>query len=210
MIWSFRRQLGAWISLAVVALAAAAAWRVEIEYGDVAGQWWVTYTHWAVPGGCLLFVCWATVVPMSLARVSRVTLGLALVAVMFVGLGLADLSLRWLFEPLRTGQPPAGWDMAASAAGAAFLASVPLLVAVVARLARLPVSWRRLIAAEAIWLAAPVLAAAAVPLIMTPDPAEQLYGLDFAHAIKTGLIVPPLVISLGIVFIPRRSHTEKP
>jgi hypothetical protein len=201
MITSLRRQLGAWASLAAVALAATVAWRVEVESGDEAGRWWVTYTHWAMPTGCLLFVGWAAVVSASLARVSRVTLGLTLLAVMFVGLGVAEWGIRALYAPFLTGQSAAGWALVECIAAAGFLATVPLLVAIVARLARLPITWGRVALSEVLWLASPLLAVAAVSILYVPDPVGQPFGLDFAHAIKTGFIVPPLVVSLGILFI---------
>jgi len=209
MTASRRRQFGAWIGLVAVALVAGTAWRIEVERGDAADMWWISYFHWAVPVGCLLFVGWATAVSASLARVTRVTLALALVGVSFAGMGLAERSLRVLLAPFYVAQPLSGWDLAWYVAAAVFLAAVPLLVAMVARFARLRVTWGRLIVSEAIWLASPLAAMGVIAVFFPHGHAGHPYGPDFAHAIKTGFVVPPLVVSLGILFMPRPAAADK-
>jgi len=209
-----RRSVWAWVSLVAVALVCAGTWRVEIEYHGWTGLLWIEYFHWAVPFGVGLFIFWAVFFNNTLTRSLKVLFAYALGGVALVGILATDWSLTTLCEDgprafIRYIMVPSWERTMDSSLAIVWLVSVPVLLASVAHFAGLRMTWRRLALSELIWLASPLFGMLVIVVFFLHGHAGQSYGPDFIHAVKTGFVIPPLVVALGILFLPRSAEVER-
>lgn len=180
------------LALLAVALLAALGWRLELEYRGWHGLVWITYCHYAIPVGALLFAAWLyRYAPVR--RPAVLALGsLLLTAAAYHGLYVAlhILYSRW---PLDQYVYAFGY-----LCGFAALFLYPLTHWGLARLlGHRPRLWPTL-AAFALYLAA-------IPLTLTLLDAIGQTSSDLLHAIKSGLVIPPLILTLGWPLAPHRA-----
>ena len=187
-----KRSSAGWLILCAIAGVAGVSWRQEIESHGWAGLGWVGYFHYAVPFSVFLFLVWATIVGRFQSVLRRV-LFLASASVVAGVLGvLSGIALLGYFG----GGP--NMSLLFSPFGSLVFVmypGVPLCVCLLARLFGLRVSWVRGLSSVGVFLLAFPLGWLAVRFI---EPALGDYSI---HAIKTGYIVPALVIGLGIPFL---------
>ncbi len=210
-----RRSVWAWVSLVAVALVCAGTWRAEIEYHDWSGLLWLGYFHWAAPIGVGLFIFWAVYFSDILSRLRKMLFACALGGAGLIGI----FASQWSLFILRDERVPQAmiryftvltWErILVAAIAVVWLVSVPVLLAVVAHLVGMRMTWRRLALSELIWLGAPLFGMLVIAVFFPHGHASQAYGPDFIHAIKTGFIIPPLVVALGILFLPRSAEVER-
>jgi len=203
-----RRSVWAWVSLVAVALVCAGTWRAEIEYHGWGGLNWIGYWHWAVPFGVGLFIFWTVFFNNTLTRSLKVLFAYALGFVALVEILLTDWSLTILCDEgprtfFRYVMVPLWQRTMESAVAVMWLVSVPLWLASFAHFAGLRMTWRRLALSELLWLGAPLFGMGIIAVFFPHGHAGEQYGPDFIHAIKTGFVIPPLVVALGILFLPR-------
>ena len=209
-----RRSVWAWVSLVAVALVCAGAWRAEIEYHGWLGLTWIGYFHWAVPFGVGLFIFWVVFFNNTLTRSLKVIFAYALGGVGLVGVFAASWSLTILCDAgprtfMRYVMVPSWERTMDSTIAVVWLVSVPVLLASVAHFAGLRMTWRRLALSELIWLGAPLFGMLVIAVFFPHGHAGHPYDPDFIHAIKTGFVIPPLIVALGILFLPRSAEVDR-
>ncbi len=182
-------------SLVALALFAGLAWRVELEHHGWAGLAWVNAPHRAVPLALALFLAWTYRVVDAPSRPHRLALTIALAVFAAVSVPLVQYSLALAFAgPWGLLHGPftlLGWS------ALWWWLLTPTTVAGILRLGGVRTPMRRWALSQALFLAAPFLATAAITV--WPQHGQR----DLIHTIKSGLIVPPLFVALGLAIPPR-------
>lgn len=218
-----RDRVVAAAALPAIALGAAAAWRIEVELRGWEGLAWVHYPHHAFPGAMAVFIAWALAVAGRLHGVRAARLGaLALV--------LAALAVAgWFVVPrllLGTWGRWAGGLVSVELAAHPTLATgLPALFADGERLHDLLL---RELVFWCVWLTPTLLLwialrAAGVRSFLWSLPLSGLLqfwawpvaiwalaltghrgNADAAHAVKSGFLVPLLVLGVGLPLLAAR------
>ncbi len=202
-IWNIPARIGTKATtLAAVALVAAAMWRIELEIHGWGGLDWIDYFHYAIPAGYALFLGWVGRYAPMQSRPRRImlllTLGIAASAWYVVVLHavyfhyqIGGPSFIWLVENLGEErfllfQSMSAWTIPIT----------PIAFLLVLYCFGLRPGWRRISTAIFIYcLSFPV---SIQMLDMIPHPG----GADFLHAIKSGFVIPFLVVGLGVLVGP--------
>jgi len=190
------------LALALVAFIDAGLWRLELEWHGWDGLAWIDWFHAAVPAGIALFLGWVLLVaPLALRGRLRLAVMLAVAAAV---LGtLAAWSLRLGFAtgsralPLATMSPVLHTVLRIT--WLPVLLSAPIATCVIARSAGLRVTLLHAGISIALFCAALPISRAL--LVVT----THRGGSDAVHALKSGFVIPWLVIALGIPFLRTRS-----
>jgi hypothetical protein len=176
-----------WISiLTLVALGVAAgiAWRVELEtrFGWNALVWTTRFFR-TVPAAVALFIVWAVCVSRVRHRAGFVG---ALMVFALPGYLAADVALQTTFGRFGPGLWIALpiWSM------------LPLSLCLLYRLFGAPVTFLKVIGSTLLFVFSWPLATFVRGFF------EQRGGEDFIHALKSGFIIPFLVVSLGLPLLP--------
>lgn len=175
-------------SLIAVGLLAAAAWRLEVQWHGWDGLTWITYFHWAIPLGALLFSGWL----YRFAGARRPAL-LAVAAFALAGaVFLIEINaLAVVYSRMPGGEAR---FTAALVIHLGVFVAYPLALWWVARGLGAPLRGRRCLAGLALYLAAfPI----AIGLLAAVGHAG---GADALHAIKSGFVIPWLLVGLGWPF----------
>lgn len=182
-------MLRARIALIVVALLAAVAWRAEVEWHGWGGLVWIGYFHWAIPAGALLFAGWLYRFARARRPAALALVSLALAALAYVTLydALLVIYTRW---PIERGR----WLLAGIQALAA-IGLYPAALWLAARRCGAPVRGVACAVAFQLWVLAP----AAAGLVL--DLADHIGGSDWLHAIKSGVVIPLLLVALGLPLV---------
>jgi hypothetical protein len=184
-----------------IGVGAGLLWRLEIEYHGWAGLDWIGYYHWAVPISVTAFILWALryceIEPR--ARLVKFAIVLLLLAVV---LGSATQIILWDYfilgpRAILFGRREFGPSIFV------LYPLVPLIVWFVSKLFGQRGSLVRGLLSLSVFLAAFPLAL----LLLSITGAREV---DAIHTIKSGFIVPWLVIGLGVLFVPsgRRSQSH--
>ncbi|WP_395746669.1 hypothetical protein [Prosthecobacter sp.] len=198
--------------LLLIALCAGLGWRAEVEIrGGWAGMRWAEYFHRAVPVGLLAFALWVWVV----ARVRRRgAFAVALVVFSVVGY----MGMRRLVFYFFASGPSALWAILDLGRGDLLLGEqrrhmlvmlapvvwglVPLGFSVLCRGFGVPVKpFPVLVSTGLFYLSWPL-------AIFVRSFFDQRGGADLIHALKSGYLIPFLILSLGLpvlAALPRRS-----
>ena len=194
-----KRLLVAWLTLVAIALLSAVIWRAEVEYHGWEGLTWIGYFHWAIPAGAVLFIGWVVAVNRQMSRFRRVGLAVVLAVGFVLCCQIAEWSLNYLENwRVRVQNYEEGWMFIKLSLASVLLILFPHAAAGIAEAFGLRVTWHRFAISQLFYLAsAPV---AMLALLMTHHRTE----VDFIHTIKSGFIIPFLVVALGILFLPRR------
>ncbi|HUW55437.1 MAG TPA: hypothetical protein VMZ92_02305 [Planctomycetota bacterium] len=193
-----RRMVLSWVSLIAVGVLSMVFWRVELYHHGWEGLKWVKYSHRAVPVGTGMFIVWVIVVNGSLALRRRILLALALFFASVFGYYRTGDALYLLFYPRATLLVPPWAQIPLRCAAVAWLGLVPVLCSGVGWVSGVRPTWRRTLASEVVYLLS---APAAMGLLWVT---KHRGGADFVHTIKSGFVIPFLVVALGILFLPRR------
>ena len=192
-----------WTTLLAIALVSMVIWRAEVYAHGWEGLRWIEYFHWAVPIGVGMFTLWAIAVQLSLSVLRRLALAVALV----IASGLCYRGTKVAFAALYAFQTTLllyPWQRALVVRSAhVWLLSAPVFFIGAAWAARVRPRWGRLAASYAIYL---VSAPAAMGLLWVT---KHRGGADLIHTIKSGFVIPFLVVALGILFLPRRPADAK-
>jgi hypothetical protein len=190
------------IALLAIALAGGVGWRAELECrGGWAGLAWLGYFHWSVPIFVGAFVLWAAVFASVKNRVAFVvTLTAFSVGAYFI----TDIALRFFF-----GGGPSAMITVFNLGGGDFhsgfrrfrilhLAApvvwpvIPFLFCLLCRLFGAPITISRALCSAVLFTISWPLAVFFRAIF------EQRGGSDLIHALKSGFVVPFLIVSLGI------------
>ena len=189
-------MLGATLSLIAVALLAAVGWRGEVEHHGWGGLTWLTYFHWAIPLGAALFAGWLALFGGARRRLFLAAGALILAALAYWLLygALMTIYSRWPPPPAQV------WFNVGLALTT--LVGFPSGVWLLGRRCGAAIRLGPCLLALGCWLGA-------VPLAMLGlEVTHHIGGADFLHTIKSGFVIPPLLIALGLPFVwARRFNT---
>ncbi len=185
-------------TLAFAAILIGVLWRLELEHLGWEGLTWVSYYHYAVPAGLLLFIVWANL-SLNISLKKRIWLnGIGLFFGM-ISFYFIEMSLRATF----IGGPSAmflmelpTWKLLLLVNG--HLVLLPFLVIgsfIVLKLFKLNVSWVRLGIAIIIMIGAAPVSIWLLGLI------GHQGSHDVIHTLKSGIIIPFIVFAVGLVFV---------
>ena len=177
-----RRSWTPAVMLFLLAVSAGIAWRAELEWrGGWAGLTWVGYFHWVVPLFVGLFIAWTT----WTTRVRRPTLFvlaqtcLAVAGYSAVSFAVhvmygrfAGMNTLWITIPI--------WPL------------IPLLFCLSCRLFGVPISLGSALCSIALFVASWPVA------VFVRGFFEQIGSPDLIHALKSGFVIPLLILSLGL------------
>jgi hypothetical protein len=159
-------------------------WRAEVAWNGWSGLQWMSATHFAVPAGVLVFLGWLARAPVVRATGRR--WGLLGFAAPFAAISmvLLDVGLRLMFGRF-------GDLLLGSGLTFANLAAMPTFGFGWGKLLGHPLPWWSLpVSVTGVLAAFPL----AVGALMVVDPAHA----DAIHAVKTGMIIPFVVVPLGL------------
>jgi hypothetical protein len=183
-----RRGWAPAVTLLLLAVSAGIAWRVELERrSGWDGLAWIGYFHWAVPLCVGLFIAWT----VWAARVRHpAVFVLALTCFAAAGYSVVSLAVHLMysrFGSIKTfGIAISVWPL------------IPLLFCL---LFGAPISLGRAIGSTALFVVSWPAA------IFVRGFFEQIGAPDVIHAVKSGFVIPFLILSLGfpLLRIPARS-----
>ncbi|MDY6990754.1 MAG: hypothetical protein SWQ30_22155 [Thermodesulfobacteriota bacterium] len=186
--------------LGVVAIVAALCWRIEIELHGWEGLDWVGYFHWSIPFGAVMFLIWlAATVPID--GPSKRAAFLATTALVAFGwYRVVQFSLFYHFNG-----GPSGFVQFLAVGEKRFFIYANLIYAVVPLT---PIIFSGILAIfgerpSALRLAPAILIFVAATPISTALLAVLNHrgGSDAIHTMKSGVIIPFLIVGLGILSI---------
>jgi hypothetical protein len=188
-----------YISLLLLSIICFILWRGELEYHGWAGLNWISYFHWAMPAGLLLYLVWTNLI-LDITFKTRALYNN--VAIILLGGGFAlfyylciHTFSRWSFMsdiPYYIFQNGI-WVLPAVA---------PIIVSGVLLLLKLTVNTKNLVIS---------VFGMAVALYISPYILELLNhkgSHNHIHAFKSGIIIIPYVFFLGLPFIGLRQRTS--
>jgi hypothetical protein len=189
-----------WTSLFAVAAVSTAGWRAEVFQHGWAGWTWISYFHWAVPAGVLLFVAWAAVFsgvrPFSRCLLFVVTTAAYAVVASWIAAGTLYSHFFTVFVgPPQNVSPltvPGQRLMWYSLAIFLVYPAIPVGACAIVRGFGLRPTILHWILCIGLFLAATPLA------ILMLDVTHHEGGGHTINAIKSGFIIPLLMIGLGV------------
>ncbi len=190
-------------TLWLIALLSGIAWRAELELTTGwASLKWIGQFHWAIPAGVLAFILWV----LSVTRVPRRWAFAAFL--MFYSVGAYVIVERLLLTAFGRWMPFGDNDQHSMATeklvSFLLIVLVPLTFSILCRLFGVRV---RLL---------PVLASAILFILSWPLAAYAFYFVeqrgmpgDPIHALKSGYVIPLLILSLGLPVLRARRDAER-
>ena len=185
--------------LLVLAVLSGVSWRAELEFrGGWEGLAWLHYFHWVVPVGVLAFIAWV----LWTTRVRRpVCFALALLAFGVVGYALVELGFSLFFA-----MGPSGMSTVRGLGGAFWVleclplgwALLPAAFLLVCRAFGARVTVIASVASTALFIASWPLA------VWVRGHFESLGSANLIHALKSGFVIPWLVLALGLPLVAAR------
>lgn len=195
------------VTLLLLAVGSGVAWRLELETrGGWAGLAWVNYVHWCLPIAVAAFIAWAGIVAPVRKRAFFVFALVCLATVAYAGV---EMILRevWLQSAPIFLVYAAGLHLPRvfpfdGALGIwvvpIFWALIPLAFSLVCRIFGAPIDpYRAALGATLFVMSWPV-------AILLLGALDHPGGADEIHAIKSGVVIPFLIFSLGLPLLRSR------
>jgi hypothetical protein len=190
------------VTLILLALSAGMAWRVELEFrSGWDGLAWLDYFHWAPPVCVLAFVVWAVCV----APVRRPLMFASALSMFAVAAYIAvDFAFRIYFARgpyamitvinLGGGDFEAGLERMRilATAGPVCWALIPLAFCAICRGFGAAIKLRAALSSAVLFVISWPIATILITF------SEHRASADFIHALKSGFVIPFLVVSLGL------------
>lgn len=196
------------ISLIILSFLVGLLWRLEVEYHGWAGLNWLSYFHWAIPVGFGLFLVWANF-SLNMGFKRRILINaLALIFGVLIYYGLLN-SLIYIFASGTSGlllfmQTPT-WKLNVMRYAIFFIVPlIPIGTYVILKLFKKSPKLKFLILAV-VGIIASVPLSVFVLDIMVMD---HKGGQDLIHSIKSGMLIPFWVFSVGLLIVGQREHTR--
>lgn len=189
------------VSLIILALASGFGWRIELESTTGwASLAWVDTFHWTVPVAVAGFIVWASLVaPVRQKMAFCCALG-GLACVGYFGTGLAlrlffatGPSAFFFIVDLGNGNADLGMAIFQILQSAVLLVLpfTPLVFCFVCRCFGASISLFHAVTSTILYLLSWPIA------VLVRMPFEDIGGADLIHALKSGFVIPFLVLSLG-------------
>jgi len=183
----------AMFSLILIGLIAGVLWRLEVEWHGWEGLVWTTYFHWAYPAGVLLFVAWLS----AFCGVAGLKFRIAFILILFFYFAavypIVENSAKELFYRNIFMGSPSWWDRRFS-----IFIIFPLVFWIflcIARIFKAPMSLKGSILSFGLYLLSFPIAELLLALF------HHRGGADTLHAIKSGFVIPLMVLSFGFPFV---------
>lgn len=201
MINSFVRQNQIGIfSLALFGLISGIIWRVEVEIQGCEGLKWLSYQHWAIPIGIILFAIWLALFSKVPAVRTRYWLAGLFLVISIPLYFLMSTSFSYFF----ISGPSAFVSMASLGTTLFFILrfsilfvypTVLVLAWITAKQCGLQLNWFSLALSAFFFMGAFPFAMLIIAVL------ERNIDVSAIHAIKTGWVFPFMMIGLGIPFL---------
>lgn len=195
------RSTWASITLVAMGLLCGGLWRAEVAWHGWTGLAWLGYYHLAVPISVILFLVWLAAFSSATPAWKKVVFLASAVLVAVVLHVVVPFALYFHFVCGPTSMPALlinGPDRMSALGRIIYFVypGVPVVAWGIARLFGVRASLGRLALSVGVFLLAQPVARLALELT------GHVGGSDSIHAIKSGFIVPLLVMGLGIIFLP--------
>jgi hypothetical protein len=184
------------MSLLAVSLLAAVLWRAEVEIHGWHGLIWLSYFHWAVPAGILMFAAWLALFSAIHPLGRRIAFAITFVAFAAVAYLIAYSSITTFYSRVLGPLSMFPWWFRMWYFSIfVIFPLVPIVFLLLARFfcAHITV-WRSALSLGVYTSAFPI---AILLLHMVAHKGQP----DFLHAIKSGFVIPLLILSFGIPFL---------
>jgi len=194
------------ISLTTLSIIVGLLWRLEVEYHGWTGLIWLSYFHLAIPLSYILFLAWGNVF-ISIDFKNRVLINvIAIIYGVLIYYGLAT-SLTYNFAGGPSGfllvmQTPE-WQLNLIRFSILFIVPfIPVGTFLILKLFRQEPKFKFLMLA----IVGVVLS---IPLsVLMLEIINHKGGQDLIHSIKSGMLIPFWVFSIGLLFIGQRKKYE--
>lgn len=202
------------ITLLLLAVVCGLIWRWEVEYHGWTGLGWLGYFHFAIPAGFCLFLCWANVFALGLRDIDltkRIYLNVTAILFGLVMYILLKFTLIYYFvtgpSAMMVFMHKSAWEIAAlRSAVYVVIPMLPLGVWGILLLFGQQVALRRCLMSIAGMCLAFPLSVLLLTLV------NHKGGHDTIHAIKSGMVIPFWVLSVGYLLLaqgpPTTQHTS--
>lgn len=195
------------LSLGIVSVVCGLIWRAEIEYHGWAGLIWVSYFHYAVPIGFILFLLWANYT-ISISGLKRITVNvIALVYLVLVHISLKSaLTYTYMSGPrkflmLIVSDLSENQLLLLHYSSMLLLFLIPIFTYIVQYIFTIHMTLNHLA------LSILGLIVAVPTSLFLLKITGHIGGANLIHSIKSGIIIPFVVFSIGLLFI--RSENNK-
>jgi hypothetical protein len=195
------------ITLLVTAIICGLLWRIELEYHGWSGLIWLSYFHFAVPIGFGIFLFWANLF-MSMDWKRRALLNLIAVIyglLMYYGLGLS-LTYNYISGPSALLMDTITPEWLLSSIGYSIFLLVPFIpigAYTIVKVFKIPISFKYLVLAIIVVVLSVPLSTFILKII------SHKGGNDFLHSIKSGILIPFWVLSVGLVIVGHKSERQQ-
>jgi|WetSurMetagenome_2_1015567.scaffolds.fasta_scaffold27182_4 hypothetical protein len=189
--------------LTVVGIIAAIFWRIEVELHGWDGLGWIGYFHWAIPIGIMLFLGWLFLFTAPLGKVKRNVLVLITAIASVMWFLIVQFALVYHFN-----QGPSAFVQLLTAGENAYqiynnliymiIPLTPLFFAGLLWVFRLKPTISQLVLAVLIYVLAYPISVEILAML------HHKGGADALHTIKSGIIIPFLIIGLGVL-VPKKA-----
>jgi hypothetical protein len=201
MIYQCLRQNKASIwTLILFGLISGIIWRIEVEMQGWSGLKWISYFHWAVPIGVILFAVWLAIFSTIPVLKTRLWLACGFLVAAIPLYFILSISFSYFFL-----SGPTAFTTMANLGTVVFsllrlsilfvYPAILVLAWVAAKRCGLRLNWRIYGLSAIVFLGAFPLAILGITIV------EKNINADAIHAIKTGWIFPFMTIGLGIPFL---------
>lgn len=185
-------------TLVIISLLAAIVWRVELELHGWAGLDWISYFHWAIPVGTVMFIGWLTFVVPIPSIIKRVAFMLTTAAAGVVWFLVVEFALYYHFNG-----GPSAFVQLLSVGEVSYRIYMNLIYAVVPLTpllfaGLLLIFGVRTKSTRLLWAVLTYLMACPISIGILSVLHHQ-GGADAIHTIKSGVIIPFLIMGLGIL-----------
>jgi len=198
MISHFQRGI---LSLIAIALIVAFIWRLEVDRHGWDGLVWTSYFHWSIPIGILLFTAWLAVFCSVQPIGHRIAFLFSFLIFSAAAYLLFSNSIIEFYSLVLF---PFRWDWFWLWHFSIFIIFplLPWLSFALARLFRAPLTLKGMGLSFLLYLLAFPLAIMLLKLLYQERNADEL------QAIKSGFVIPFLVVSYGLPFILGKPTTD--
>jgi hypothetical protein len=180
------------ISLIIISIICGVFWRVEIEYHGWGGLKWLSYFQLAIPFSFILLMIWFNL-NVKLSIIKRSVFNFVSLIYVFLMYILISSSLHYPYSKMLAFTSEFSFVLYRLA-----YILIPLVTTgafLILKLFKIKSNWKKLLYSTALFLLAIPLSIFILKII------NHIGSADFIHAIKSGIIIPFWVFSIGILIL---------
>ncbi|PCJ63926.1 MAG: hypothetical protein COA58_14950 [Bacteroidetes bacterium] len=189
--------------LIALALVCGLLWRIELEYHGWAALGWISYFHNAIPVGFVLFMVWANSV-VKLPIKKRLLLNIVSILFAISVFYAVNYSLHTMYVINLAIFDASDLEIFIHVTSIFFIVPLVILCAfLLLRIFGFRVHWKHLL-----WSLLFILVSIPVSIFLL-DLVNHKGSSNFIHTIKSGFIIPWIVLSLGVLVLESRKKIDK-